>query len=143
MIINHKLKVFPSALKRAAVVPIYKSGDKSIPCNYRPISPTSFIRKQFDHINRKNILAFIDRKSLLTSTQHGLRSGRSFLSALINIFDNVMNMLDSSTTVELIYLDFSKAFDKVDHGLVLHKLRDFEITDNLGVWFHQFVSARI
>ena len=53
-----------------------------------------------------------------------------------------MNMIDSSTTVDMIYLDFSKAFDKVDHGIVLHKLRDLGITDNLGVWFHQFLSDR-
>ena len=51
-----------------------------------------------------------------------------------------MNMIDSSTTVDMIYLDFSKAFDKVDHGIVLHKLRDLGITGNLGVWFHQFLS---
>ena len=64
-------------------------------------------------------------------------SGQSCLSALLNVFDNLMN---SSTTVDMIYLDFSKAFDKVDHGIVLHKLRDLGITGNLGVWFHQFLS---
>ena len=57
-------------------------------------------------------------------------------------FDNLMNMIDSSTTVDMIYLDFSKAFDKVDHGIVLHKLKDLGITGNLGVWFHQFLSDR-
>ena len=51
-----------------------------------------------------------------------------------------MNMIDSSTTVDMIYLDFSKAFDKVDHGIVLQKLRDLGITGNPGVWFHQFLS---
>ena len=53
-----------------------------------------------------------------------------------------MNMIDSSTTVEMIYLDFSKASDKVNHGIVLHKLRDIVITGNLGVWFYQFLSDR-
>ena len=51
-------------------------------------------------------------------------------------------MIDSSTTVDMIYLDFSKVFDKVNHGIVLHKLRDIGITGNLGVWFHQFLSDR-
>ena len=51
-----------------------------------------------------------------------------------------MNMIDSSTAVDMIYLDFSKAFDKVDHGIVLHKLRHVGITGNLGVWLHQFLS---
>ena len=58
------------------------------------------------------------------------------------VFDNLMNMIDSSTTVDMIYLDFSKAFDKVDHGIVLHKLRDHGIIGNLDVWFHQFLSDR-
>ena len=53
-----------------------------------------------------------------------------------------MNMIDCSMTIDMIYLDFSKAFDKVDHGIVLHKFRDLGITDNLGVWFHQFSSDR-
>ena len=78
----------------------------------------------------------------LNNTQHGFRSGRSCLSTLLNVFDNLMNMIDSSTTVDMIYLDFSKVFDKVDHGIVLHKLRDLGITGNLGVWFHQFLSDR-
>ena len=61
-------------------------------------------------------LEFLERKGLLNNTQHGFRSGRSCLSALLNVFHNLMNMIDSSTTVDMIYLDFSKAFDKVDHG---------------------------
>ena len=134
--------VFPSALKRAVIVPIFRSGDKSIPANYRPISLTSCISKVFERIIRKQVLAFLERKGLLNNTQHGFRSGRSCLSALLNVFDNLMNMIDSSTTVDMIYLDFSEAFDKVDHGIVLHKLRDLGITGNLGVWFHQFLSDR-
>ena len=87
-------------------------------------------------------MTFLERNGLLNSSQHDFRSGRSCLSALLNVFDNLMNMIDSSTTVDMIYLDFSKAFDKVDHGIVLHKLRDFGITGNLGLWFHQFLSDR-
>ena len=85
-------------------------------------------------------MAFLERKALLNSTQCGFRSGRSCLSALLNDFDNSMNMFDSSTTVDMIYLDFSKAFDKVDDGIVLHKLRDLGITGNMGVWLHRFLS---
>ena len=106
------------------------------------ISLTLCISKVFERIIRKQVLAFLELKGLLNNTQHGFRSGRSCLSALLNVFDNLMNMIDSSTTVDMIYLDFSKAFDKVDHGIVLHKLRDLGITGNLGVWFHQFLSDR-
>ena len=57
---------------------------------------------------------------LLNNTQHGFRSGRSCMSALLNVFDYLMNMIDNRTTVDMIYLDFPKAFDKVNHGIVLH-----------------------
>ena len=98
--------------------------------------------KVFERIIRKQVLAFLERKDLLNSTQHGFRSGRSCLSALLSVFVNLMNMIDSSTTVDMIYLDFSKAFDKVDHGIVLHTLRDLGINGYLGEWFHQFLTDR-
>ena len=62
------------------------------------------------------------------------------MSALLSVFDNLMNMIDSSTTVDMIYPDLSKAFDKVNHSIVLHKLRDIGSTGNLAVWFNQFLS---
>ena len=67
----------------------------------------------------------------LNNTQHGFRSGRSCLSALVDVFDDLMHMLSSDTTVAMIFLDFSKAFDKVDHGILLHKLKDVGITGKL------------
>ena len=93
---------FPSALKRTAIVPIFKSADKSILGNYRPISLTSCISKVFERIIRKQVLAFLERKGLLNSTQHGFKRGWSCLSTLLNVFDNMMDMIDSSTTVDMI-----------------------------------------
>ena len=81
-------------------------------------------------------------EELVPITQHGFRSGRSCLSALLDVFDDLMHMLSSDTTVDMIYLDFSKAFGKVDHGLLLHKLKDLGITGKLGIWFFQFLTNR-
>ena len=77
----------------------------------------------------------MNRQGHLNNTQHGFRSGHSCLSALLDVFDDLMHMLSSDTTVDMIYLDFSKAFDKVDHGVLLHKLKDLGITGKLGIWF--------
>ena len=84
----------------------------------------------------------MNRQGHLNNTQHGFRSGRSCLSALLDVFDELMHMLSSDTTVDMIYLDFSKAFDKVDHGVLLHKPKDLSITGKLGIWFFQFLTNR-
>ena len=113
----------PASFKRAAITPVFKSGIKTSPCNYRPISLTSTIIKDFERIVRKQVVAFLTRRGHLNSTQHGFRSGRSCLSALLGVFDDLMHMLSSDCTVDMIYLDFSKAFDKVDHGNLLQSSR--------------------
>ena len=69
-----------SSLKRAAITPVFKSGTKSSPSNYRPISLTSAIIKVFERIIRKQVVAFMNRQGHLNNTQHGFRSGRSCLS---------------------------------------------------------------
>ena len=127
---SHSLShgVIPKSWKRAAIIPIYKSGDKTVPSNYRPISLTSVICKVLERIIRKEVFSFLNQKGCLNSTQHGFRPGCSCLSVLLDVFYNIMHMLDSNSSVDMVYLDFSKAFDKVDHGILLHKLRAVGIT---------------
>ena len=61
---------------------------------------------------------------------------------LLDVFDNIMHMLDSNSSVDMVYLDFSKAFDKVDHGILLHKLRAVGITRNIGIWLFHVLTDR-
>ena len=106
--------------------------------------PSSLLLKcaVFERIIRKQVVAFMNRQGHMNNTQHGFRSSRSCLSALLDVFDDLMHMLSSDTTVDMIYLDFPKAFDKVDHGVLLHKLKDLGITGKLGIWFFQFLTNR-
>ena len=135
--------IIPDCLKRAAIVPIYKSGDKSLPSNYRPISLTPILMKIFERVIRKQVTQFLTERVYLNSTQHGFREGRSCLSAHLIVYDDLMLMFtELSCSVDMIYLDFSKAFDKVDHGVLLHKLRDMGIAGNLSIWLHSFLSNR-
>ena len=140
---SHSLShgVIPKSWKRAAIIPIYKSGDKTVPSNYRPISLTSVICKVLERIIRK-VFSFLDQKGCLNNTQHVFMPGRSCLSALLDVFDNIMHMLDSNSSVDMVYLDFSKAFDKVDHGILLHKLRTVGITGNIGICLFHFLTDR-
>ena len=115
LIFSHSLShgVIPKSWKRAAIIQIYKSGDKTVPSHYRPISLTSVICKVKEIIIRKLVFSFLDQKGCLNSTQHGFRHGHSCLSALLDVFDNIMHMFYGNSSVDMVYLDFSKAFDKV------------------------------
>ena len=99
--------------------------------------------KILERIVRKQVVAFLTGNSIFNTTQHGFREGRSCLSALLSVYDDILlSLSEGSSCVDMIYLDFAKAFDKVDHGILLHKLRDIGITGRLGVWFYHFLSSR-
>ena len=116
IIFSHSLSssLIPTSFKEAAIIPVFKSGDKSLPSNYRPISLTSVLIKVIEKIIRKQFLTFLSHRGYLNSTQHGFRSGRSCLCALLDVYDNIMHMINNKSTVDMIYLEFSKAFDKVE-----------------------------
>ena len=105
------------------------------PSNYCLISLTFIFSEVLERIIRKQVSSFIDKEGCLNSTQHGFRSGRSCLSALLSVSDDIMHMLEDGGSVDMVYLDFSKAFDKVDHGILLHKLKALGITGHLGICF--------
>ena len=135
--------VIDPSYKKAAIVPVFKSGDRTVPSNYRPISLTSVIIKVFERVICKQIVTFLISNGHLNPTQHGFRGGRSCLSALLSVFDDVMQLLSSgNNTVDMVYLDFAKAFDKVDHVVLLHKIKMLGITGILGVWLYHFLIGR-
>ena len=144
IIFTHSLSsgVVPPSYKRAAITPVFESGDRSVPSNFRPISLTSVMSKVLKRIIRKQVSSFIDKKGFQNSTQHGFRSGRCCLSALFNVFGDIIHMLDSGGSVDMVYLGFSKAVDRVDHGILLHKLKALEITGNLGMWYYNILTNR-
>ena len=133
IIFSHSLSfsLIPTSLKEAAIIPVFKSGDKSLPSNYRPISLTSVLSKVIEKNIFKQVLTFLSHRGYLNNIQHGFRSKRSCLSVLLDMYDNIMHMINNKSTVDIIYLDFSKDFNKVDHGILLHKLRYLGITCRL------------
>ena len=144
IIFSHFLSssLIPTSFKEAGIIPIFKSGDKSLHSNYRPISLTSVLSRVIEKNIRKQVLTFLSHRGYLNNTQHGFRSGRYCLSALLDVYDNIMHMINNKSTVDMIYLDFSKAFDKLHHGILLHKLRDLGITGRLELWFFHFLNNR-
>ena len=101
----------PPSFKRAAIVPVYKAGDKAKPSNYRSIPLTSTICKILERFIRKQGFTYLSDNEQFNETQHGFRGGRSCLSALLDVFNNIMNMPGKDPSVDTVY--FAKAFDKL------------------------------
>ena len=128
--------------KRNHVTPISKGGDQGEPSNYRPVSLTSHLTKIFEKVVRKKIVEFFDNNNLFNPSQHGFRQGRSCLSQLLTHYDSILSKLEEGEDVDVIYLDFSKAFDKVDHKILLSKLKSLGITGKLHKWIQSFLLDR-
>ncbi len=132
----------PEILKSANIVPIHKGGNRGLPKQYRPVALTSHIIKVFEKVLRKHLVCFLEENNLLNPSQHGFRSGRSCLSQLITHFDEILRYLEEGHNVDVLYLDFAKAFDKVDFLITLRKMKKLGITGRVGRWIHSFLTGR-
>ena len=91
---------------------------------------------------RQHIVKFMSQNNLFNSNQHGFRAGRSCLSQLLEQFDMILDILDTGANADVVYLDFAKAFDKVDHKIVLSKMRSMGITGKIYEWIESFLLNR-
>ena len=132
----------PPFLKIADVVPIFKNGNRGVPSNYRPVALASHLIKVFEKVLRKYIVAYMEENRLSNSGQHGFRLGRSCLNQLIAHFDHITQLLESVQNVDVVYLDFAKAFDKVDFLVTMRKLHSIGISGKLGHWVYSFLTER-
>ena len=133
----------PKLHKTSIITPIYKGDDQGDPVNYRPVALTSHIVKVFEKVVRRKLVAHLEGNNLFNSNQHGFRGGRSCLSQLLAHVDTVLSYLEQGYNVDTIYLDFSKAFDKVDHTLLLKKLQNYGIHGKLLGWIKSFLTGRL
>ena len=132
----------PTIFKRSVITPIYKGGDKTLPKNYRPVALTSHLVKIFEKVLRNALVSFIERNNLLNPNQHGFRAGRSCLSQLLQHYDRIVKYMEDGKNIDVVYLDFSKAFDKLDFDITLNKLRSIGITGKLLRWIQNFITGR-
>ena len=132
----------PGVCKTATITPIHKGKSKAVAKNYRPVALTSHLIKVFEKVVRKHIVEFMQDNNLFNNSQHGFLGGRSCLSQLLIHFDRITCELENGKGVDVVYLDFAKAFDKVDHGITLNKLASTGIKGNLGHWLFSFLTNR-
>ena len=119
----------PPRLKRSIITPIHKGkGDsRAIPAKFHPVALTSHIIKLFEKIFRKNIVNHMHDNDLFNDSQHGFHSGRSCLSQLLEHFDSILDIIESGGNADVVYLDFSKAFDKLDFKIIVRKLHEIGV----------------
>ena len=129
-LINHCFSkgVYPNCLKIAEVIPIFKKGDRKEASNYRPISILSQFDKILEKLIYSRIINFIEKNDLLCENQFGFRKNSSAIFAINSIYDKFINNIDQNLCTCCLFLDLSKAFDTVDHDILLDKLyRNFGI----------------
>ena len=130
----------PSFYKEQMVTPIYKKGSKALAANYRPVALTSHVIKIFEHVFE--LVEYLDGNNLICGDQHGFRAGKSCLTQLLIHVDDILENALQGLETDVIYLDFAKAFDKVDHDILVRKLTFFGINGLALAWLSDFLSAR-
>ncbi|KAG6465020.1 hypothetical protein O3G_MSEX014883 [Manduca sexta] len=132
--------IFPSIWKKALIIPLYKNGNKNLINNYRPISILLVFAKVFEKLLHP-VLSW-HFKQLLNVRQHGFAVARSTATNLTSFINDVSMELDRRSSIDAIYTDFSKAFDRVNHTVLLHKLSGYGFAEPLLSWCASYLSVR-
>ena len=144
IIMNKSIKSseIPSIWKLAHVIPIHKGGSKAKAVNYRPVSLTSIIAKLLERIIRGYLIKYLETNDAFPDSQHGFRSGRSTVTQLLEQFESIIEAFELNSNIDIIMLDYAKAFDKINISILLHKLKNLGIGGNLGKWLGKFLIGR-
>ena len=134
--------VVPEDWRKANISGIYKKGSKADSQNYRPISLTSIVCKIMESLIKDEIVGHLEKFELIKSSQHGFIKGRSCLTNLLDFFNEITRLLDSGKPVDVIYLDFAKAFDKVPHKRLLCKVKSHGISGQVLEWISVWLQNR-
>ena len=131
--------VFPDEMKIAKVIPLFKSGDKNVYTNYRPVSLLPQFSKVLEKVFSKRLNSFLE---LLSNNQYGFRNKRSTSQALLHLIEKLTKSLDNKTITVGVFIDFKKAFDTIDHSLLLNKLEYYGIKGVALNWLQSYLSNR-
>ena len=144
LIINQSLStgIFPDKLKIAKIKPIFKKENPNIPDNYRPISLLPAISKVFEKVAFIQVYAYFMENKLLYSSQYGFRTLHSTELAALELTDKIYLNLDKKKNPLAIFLDLSKAFDTIDHSILLNKLEHYGIKNTALHWFSSYLTNR-
>ena len=135
--------VVPDDWKKGNITPIFKSGSRMSAGNYRPVSLTSIVCKIMESIIRDNIVLHLVKYELIKDSQHGFMSAKSCQTNLIEYLDTLTKLVDEGHNIDVIYLDFAKAFDKVPHRRLLQKMEMHGISGKVVSWIQSWLTGRM
>ena len=134
--------VVPEDWRVANVTPLFKKGGREKAGNYRPVSLTSVVGKLLESVIKDGIAAHLESGEIIGQSQHGFTKGKSCLTNLIEFFEDVTSRVDKGEPVDVLYLDFQKAFDKVPHKRLAYKLKAHGIGGSVLMWIENWLADR-
>ena len=134
--------VFPNNMKTAKVVPLFKSGEKDIFTNYRPVSLLSQFSKILEKLVDIRLDSFFDKHKTLVEQQYGFRKARSTSLAIIQLIEDITNANEKKKFTAGVFIDLKKAFDTIDHSLLLKKLEHYGVRGVSNDWMRSYLSNR-
>ena len=134
--------LFPTNMKKADIVPLYKSKDKQECSNYRPISLLIPLSKLLEKIMYKRVYQFLEKTGQIFPSQYGFRSSHSCETAVSELLSTIIKGKEQGLYTVSLFLDLSKAFDSLEHEMMLRKLESYGIRGNVLQWFRSYLSDR-
>ena len=134
--------IVPSEWKEANISPLFKKESRKKPENYRPVSLTSVVCKLLKTLIRDHMVEFLVKHKLINKSQHGFLKAMSCLTNLLCFLEEITKCVDDGSPVDVVYLDFQKAFDKVPHQRLLLKLKAHGIGNDVINWIEKWVTHR-
>jgi retron-type reverse transcriptase len=143
-IINLSLEngIFPTKLKLAKVIPLFKQGDRTNVNNYRPISLLPQFSKIFEKVFYNRLSDFFEKFEILSKSQYGFRKKSSTSFAIIDMLSNIYNALNNNLLPIGVFIDLQKAFDTINHDILLFKLRHYGIRGLAYDWIKSYLIDR-
>ena len=134
--------IVPNDWKQANITPVFKKGERFKASNYRPVSLTCICSKLMEHVVVSQMMSHFDKHDILVDCQHGFRKQRSCETQLLGLTQELHEHFEEHEQVDMIILDFSKAFDKVPHQRLMAKLWNYGVRGKTHAWIKSFLVGR-